>query len=75
MPTATPRALTERLFGPWLREVDGATLKVDALAGLLGALLVLPQGIASQVAASSFGLLAGLVQKTLPGEWITGGTS
>ena len=53
MPTATPRALTERLFGPWLREVDGATLKVDALAGLLGALLVLPQGIA-------FATLAGL---------------
>ncbi len=34
------------LFGPWLHEVDARTLRVDALAGLLGAVLVLPQAIA-----------------------------
>ncbi|HEU5293362.1 MAG TPA: SulP family inorganic anion transporter [Burkholderiaceae bacterium] len=34
------------LLGPWVREIDRATLRVDALAGLLGAVLVLPQAIA-----------------------------
>jgi len=34
------------LFGPWVRELDRATLRADALAGLLGAVLVLPQAIA-----------------------------
>jgi sulfate permease, SulP family len=34
------------LFGPWVRELDRATLRVDATAGLLGAVLVLPQAIA-----------------------------
>jgi len=35
-----------RLFGPWVREVNRGTLRVDAMAGLLGAVLVLPQAIA-----------------------------
>jgi len=35
-----------RLFGPWVREVDRGSLRVDAMAGLLGAVLVLPQAIA-----------------------------
>ncbi|MBW8721322.1 MAG: sulfate transporter, partial [Polaromonas sp.] len=43
----------ERLFGDWVREVSPATLRADAMAGLLGAVLVLPQGIA-------FATLAGL---------------
>ena len=47
------RVLAERLFGAWVRIVSPATLKADAQAGLLGALLVLPQGIA-------FASLAGL---------------
>ena len=34
------------LFGPWVRELDRDTLRVDAMAGLLGAVLVLPQAIA-----------------------------
>ena len=46
-------ALLERLFGPWVRQVSRQTLRADALAGLLGAVLVLPQGIA-------FATLAGL---------------
>ena len=47
----------EDLLGPWVRELDRPTLRADALAGLLGALLVLPQGIA-------FATLAGL-----PPQW------
>ena len=38
---------------PWLADVSPATLRADAQAGLLGAVLVLPQGIA-------FAALAGL---------------
>jgi SulP family sulfate permease len=45
--------LAERLFGHWVHVVSPATLRADALAGLLGAVLVLPQGIA-------FASLAGL---------------
>ena len=45
--------LLERVFGGWVRVVSPATLRADALAGLLGAVLVLPQGIA-------FATLAGL---------------
>ena len=45
--------LLERLFGQWVRLVSPATLRADAMAGLLGAVLVLPQGIA-------FATLAGL---------------
>ena len=42
-----------RGLGPWVREVNATTLRADALAALLAALLVLPQGIA-------FATLAGL---------------
>src|SRR3954469_3265855 len=45
--------LATRLFGPWVLRLGLDTLRADALAGLLGALLVLPQGIA-------FATLAGL---------------
>jgi SulP family sulfate permease len=45
--------LAARLFGSWTRRVDRATLRADLIAGALGALLVLPQGIA-------FATLAGL---------------
>ncbi len=48
---ATP--LLERIFGDWVKRVSPVTLRADALAGLLGAVLVLPQGIA-------FATLAGL---------------
>ncbi|MGH8849347.1 MAG: SulP family inorganic anion transporter, partial [Polaromonas sp.] len=46
-------SLLERLFGSWVRQVSPTTLRADAMAGLLGAVLVLPQGIA-------FATLAGL---------------
>ena len=42
-----------RLFGDWVQRVNPRSLRADALAGLLGAVLVLPQGIA-------FATLAGL---------------
>jgi SulP family sulfate permease len=44
---------TARWLGDWVAEVNGASLRADALAGLLGAALVLPQAIA-------FAALAGL---------------
>ena len=46
-----------RGLGPWVREVNAATLRADAQAALLAAVLVLPQGIA-------FATLAGL-----PAAW------
>lgn len=52
-PAALRRPWAERLFGDWVREVSPETLRADLLAGLLGAILVLPQGIA-------FATLAGL---------------
>ena len=45
--------LLARAFGPWVARVDKVTLRADAIAGILGALLVLPQGFA-------FATLAGL---------------
>ncbi len=45
--------LATRLFGPWVRLVNASTLQADFIAGILGALLVLPQGFA-------FATLAGL---------------
>src|SRR5262245_29400684 len=44
---------TMRLFGAWVDQVSRTTLRADVLAGLLGAVLVLPQGLA-------FATLAGL---------------
>ena len=45
--------LLARAFGPWVGRVDKLTLRADLVAGILGALLVLPQGFA-------FASLAGL---------------
>ncbi|MBE7416170.1 MAG: SulP family inorganic anion transporter [Ideonella sp.] len=45
--------LVQRLFGDWTGETTPQTLRHDALAGLLGAILVLPQAVA-------FAALAGL---------------
>ena len=42
-----------RAFGTWVQRIGAATLRADAVAGILGALLVLPQGLA-------FARLAGL---------------
>ncbi len=56
--------LTETLLGPWVRQLDGATLRADALAGLLGAVLVLPQAIAFAALAGvppAMGLITAIV--------------
>jgi len=45
--------LASRILGSWTQDVTPQTLRLDVLAGLLGAVLVLPQAIA-------FALLAGL---------------
>ena len=45
--------VARRLFGSWVDDVNRLTLRADLAAGLLGALLVLPQGVA-------FATLAGL---------------
>ena len=51
--TTHNRSVWQRLLGDWTKSVSPSTLRADALAGLLGAVLVLPQGIA-------FATLAGL---------------
>lgn len=53
MPAAARLPALQRWLGPWVAEVNAATLRSDALAALLAAVLVLPQGIA-------FAALAGL---------------
>lgn len=53
MSMSTMRSPWVRWLGPWVAEIDRSTLRADLLAGLLGAVLVLPQGIA-------FAALAGL---------------
>jgi SulP family sulfate permease len=53
LPRRPWRVHLTRWLGDWVAEVDGASLRADLMAGLLGALLVLPQGIA-------FATLAGL---------------
>jgi len=45
--------LAARLLGPWVHEITAGSLRADLVAGLLGALLVLPQAFA-------FAALAGL---------------
>ncbi|MES2101899.1 MAG: SulP family inorganic anion transporter, partial [Pseudomonadota bacterium] len=45
--------LLSRVFGPWVGRVDKLSVRADLIAGILGALLVLPQGFA-------FASLAGL---------------
>ena len=51
--SSNPTSIWQRVFGQWTQTVTPDTLRADATAGLLGAVLVLPQGIA-------FATLAGL---------------
>jgi sulfate permease, SulP family len=63
MPPAALQVLA-RFLGPWVRSVNAVTLRADVQAGLLGALLVLPQGIASASLAGlppQYGLYSALV--------------
>lgn len=52
-PSAPPFKHWARWLGAWVAEVNGATLRADALAAVLAAVLAVPQGIA-------FAALAGL---------------
>ncbi|MFC7461728.1 SulP family inorganic anion transporter [Hydrogenophaga defluvii] len=52
-PTSPPATWAARVFGAWVLQLSPATLRADVLAGLLGTVLALPQGIA-------FATLAGL---------------
>ena len=51
-PSSPTNASLARLW-PWLRNVNGQSLKQDLFAGLTGAVIALPQGVA-------FALVAGL---------------
>jgi sulfate permease, SulP family len=53
MPAAATPTFAQRWLGPWVADVNAQTLRADAAAALLAAVLVLPQGIA-------FAALAGL---------------
>ena len=53
MPAQARLSTLQRWLGPWVAEVNAGTLRGDAIAALLAAVLVLPQGIA-------FAALAGL---------------
>ncbi len=53
MSSVSPASGLIRRLGPWVKEVDAASLRSDAIAALLVAVLVLPQAIA-------FAALAGL---------------
>ena len=53
MTLSTRLPALQRWLGPWVAEVNRGTLRADAIAALLAAVLVLPQGIA-------FAALAGL---------------
>jgi len=59
-------------FLRWWRKVDGKTVKVDFLAGLTGAVVVLPQGVAFATIAGmppEYGLYAGIVPAIVAALW------
>ncbi len=59
-------------FLRWWRRVDRGTLKVDFLAGLTGAVVVLPQGVAFATIAGmppEYGLYAGIVPAIVAALW------
>ena len=68
----SPPGLAERLFGSWVRRVSAQTLRADVLAGLLGAVLVLPQGIAFATLAGlppEYGLYTAIVPCIVAALW------
>jgi SulP family sulfate permease len=64
----SPRQWAQRLFGPWVADVNRATLRDDLAAAPLATLLVLPQGIAFATLAglpAAWGLYAAVVPALL----------
>lgn len=68
-----PNWLTMLLpFLRWLPDVDRRTVKADVLAGLTGAIVVLPQGVAFATIAGmppEYGLYAGIVPAIIAALW------
>ncbi|MCC7416653.1 MAG: SulP family inorganic anion transporter, partial [Acidobacteria bacterium] len=69
-----PHSLLLRLlpFLVWARGLDRATLRADALAGLVGAIVVLPQGVAFATLAGmppEYGLYAAMVPAVVAALW------
>ncbi|HRJ70067.1 MAG TPA: sulfate permease, partial [Beijerinckiaceae bacterium] len=64
-PAAGTNRLTRALpFLTWMRRTNGKTVRADALAGLTGAIVVLPQGVAFATIAGmppEYGLYTGIV--------------
>ena len=59
-------------FWSWMRKLDGATVKADFLAGAIGALIVLPQGVAFATLAGmppQYGLYAAMVPPVIAALW------
>lgn len=59
-------------FLPWLRRTDASMLRADLLAGLVGALIVLPQGVAFATLAGmppQYGLYAAMVPAVIAALW------
>lgn len=57
---------------PWMGRVDAASLKADAFAGLTGATIVLPQGVAFAVIAGlppQYGLFTAMIVTVVAAIW------
>ncbi|AHD03571.1 SulP family inorganic anion transporter [Leisingera methylohalidivorans] len=57
---------------PWMTAVDGQSLRADAMAGLTGATIVLPQGIAFAVIAGlppEYGLFTAMIVPLVAAIW------
>ena len=65
-------ARADRWLGSWVRDVNRDSLRADALAGLVGALIVLPQGIAFATLAGlppQFGLYCAMLPAIAAALW------
>lgn len=72
MPPLAPWFLRCFPFLAWGRALDRATLRADFLAGLVGAMLVLPQGVAFATLAGlppQYGLYAAMVPAVVGALW------
>lgn len=64
MPSRSPQLARLLPFLAWARQIDRASLRADAIAGLVGATIVLPQGVAFATLAglpAEYGLYAAIV--------------